>query len=363
VIPAVEPELTLTKSAPESVLLCDPITTQFVVTNTGTGVARNVRLIDDLPQGMTTMDGQKRIMLNIGNIPAGESRKAEITLLVSGKGRYENTAVVKGDDGLEAQATTITTVSEPKLQITKQGPSKRYSGHSANYTIKVINRGNAIARDVIIEDTLPDGCEFINASKGGRFSGGKVSWRIPELPPNYSSTVSVTIKPTRASTMEQLATAKAACASDAVARMQTTVKGIPAILLEVIDVDDPIEVGGDVTYVITVTNQGSAPGTNIVIVAMLEDTMRVLATGGATNATQSPNGKTITFAPLKYLAPKQRATWELKIKAVSEGDVRMRVKMQSEQLGRPVTETEATNFYDDEIGEVVLPASPAASAQ
>jgi hypothetical protein len=160
----------------------------------------------------------------------------------------------------------------------------------------------------------------------------------------------VTIKPTGASTMQQMATARAHCAAAVDARMQTRVEGIPAILLEVIDVEDPIEVGADVTYVITVTNQGSAPGTNISIIAQLEDTQRIVTTGGATTASRSPDGRTVTFSPLKYLAPKQRAKWEMKIKAVREGDVRMRVQMQSDQIGRPVIETEATTFYGEMTG-------------
>lgn len=356
VIPAVEPKLKLTKTAPKAVLTCDPIPTRFVVTNEGTGVARNVRLIDELPPGMTTMDGQKGFMVDLGDIPAGESRQAEISLRVSGKGRYENTAIAQGADDLEARATTVTTVSEAKLEISKDGPAKRYIGHKAQYIIKVINRGNATANDVVIEDTLPAGCEFISASKGAQISGSKVTWRVPQLPPNYSTTVQVTVRPTGATTMTQLATATARCAAAVDATIQTKVQGIPAILLEVVDVEDPIEVGGDVTYVITVTNQGSAPGTNIVVTGILEDTMRIVATGGATNATQSPDGRTITFAPLAYLAPKQRATWELKVKAVGQGDVRMRVKMQSEQISRPVIETEATNFYDDGSGDMVLPS-------
>ena len=43
----------------------------------------------------------------------------------------------------------------------------------------------------------------------------------------------------------------------------TEVVGVPAILLEVVDVEDPVEVGKEAVYDIKVTNQGSAIGTNI----------------------------------------------------------------------------------------------------
>ena len=50
------------------------------------------------------------------------------------------------------------------------------------------------------------------------------------------------------------AAAKGVCA-EAAASCETKVEGIPAILLEVIDLEDPIEVGAQTTYEIKVTNQ------------------------------------------------------------------------------------------------------------
>ena len=100
--------------------------------------------------------------------------------------------------------------------------------------------------------------------------------------------------------------ANASCATEIKDWAKTLIAGIPAILLEVVDVTDPVPVGEDVTYVIKVTNQGTADGTNIRITAELEDAMRYLTSKGDTSARVS--GNTITFAPLAKLAPKQVAT-------------------------------------------------------
>ncbi len=54
---------------------------------------------------------------------------------------------------------------------------------------------------------------------------------------------------------------------------------------------------------------------------------------------------TITFNPLAKLSPKQVASWELRIKAAKVGDVRFRIKLESDQMKRSVDETEATTFY------------------
>ena len=113
--------------------------------------------------------------------------------------------------------------------------------------------------------------------------------------------------------------------------------------MEVIDLTDSIEVGNDVTYVITVTNQGSATDKDVVVKATLEDNMQYVSSSGATKGSLS--ARTVTFAPLPSLAPKAKASWRVTVKAVKAGDVRFRVAMNSEHLGRDVDETEATNFY------------------
>jgi len=56
-------------------------------------------------------------------------------------------------------------------------------------------------------------------------------------------------------------------------------------------------------------------------------------------------GQTIRFAPLATLPAKQKATWRLVVKALTAGDIRITVIMNTQELGRPVQETEATRQY------------------
>jgi uncharacterized repeat protein (TIGR01451 family) len=120
------------------------------------------------------------------------------------------------------------------------------------------------------------------------------------------------------------------------------VQGIPAILLEVIDVSDPIEVGKTETYVITVTNQGSAPDTNIRIVATLDDQEFVSSSGTTRGAAQANQ---VVFEPVASLAPGKQATFQLVVRCLKAKDVRIKFSMTSDQLTSPVEETEATRVY------------------
>jgi len=342
-VKVVEPKLKLVKTAPSEVLLCDPIPVTFVVTNSGSGSTQNVKIEDNLPSGLRTTEGRGKLVFDAGTLATGQSRQFSATLKASKTGRYVNKAVASSAAGLKAESETTTVVRQPVLTIAKTGPAKRYLGRAVAYEITVTNKGDAPAKDLVIEDQLPPGVKFVSASNGGRAAAGRVMWNLGTLMPDRTRKVMATVMPNQAGTLTNTVRATAGCAEGVRASVKTLVAGIPAVLLEVIDIDDPVEIGGQTTYVITATNQGSSLGTNIRIVCTLEDNEQYISSTGATIG--AIEGNTITFAPLRSLAPKAKASWRIIVKAVEAGDVRFKVTMNTDQITRPVEETEATHLY------------------
>jgi hypothetical protein len=80
---------------------------------------------------------------------------------------------------------------------------------------------------------------------------------------------------------------------------------------------------------------------------MLEDTMEFVSGTGATaiEGVAAAGTRNFEFAPLPSLAPGADAVWRVVVKGVAPGDARFTVTMNTDQLGRNVQETEATNFY------------------
>lgn len=340
----VEPKLTITKHAPAEVLFCDTIPITLVVTNTGTGIARKIQVRDALPEGLKTTDGKNDIVQEIGMLGAGESREITFMAQADRTGTFMNSAAVVAEGGLQAESNASTTiVKQPVLVITKKGPERIYTGRDITYTIGVSNKGDGPAASAVIEDTIPGNAVFVKASQGGALSGNTVTWNLGTLLPRDTRKVSVTLKDKGLGEVTNTATVKAVCANPVSATVRTHVAGVAAILLEVIDVTDPIEVGGNETYEIAVTNQGSDYSTNIRVHCTLEDTMQYVSSAGPTKGTSV--GDTVTFDPLPSLAPKAKTTWQVVVKAMRSGDVRFKVEMLEDCLKRPVEETEATNFY------------------
>lgn len=339
----VAPALQLDKTCTPEVTVCDPIQYTITVRNTGDGPATNVEVREQLPSGLTTESGNSGVVGRLDSLGAGESRQFTFTARANAAGTYTNTATATADGGLTAEASCETVVRQPVLQVTKTGRELQYVGRPITFEITVTNTGDIAARDTVLVDPIPAGANFVSATNNGSFSGGRVTWSLGTIGAGESRNVSVTLNPTQRTVIRNTATATAFCAEDS-DDASTEIKGIPAVLLEVIDQDDPIEVGGIETYIITVTNQGSAEDTNLVIEVTVPAEGEYVSSQGPTTA--SVSGKTVTFAPLASLAPKAKVTYVVKVKAIAAADARLGVQLTTDQTTSPVNETESTHFYE-----------------
>ena len=338
----VEPKLVLSKTAPAEVMVCDPIPIRLVVTNTGTGTMQGVQISDPLPQGWQMDNGTGVAAFSVGALRPGESQGFTFQARSGRTGIFVNEATATESGGMTAKASAETTVRKPALSLTKSGPDVRFIGRPAEYTLTATNTGDVPATDVILVDAISGVGEFVRAGSNGQFADGKVTWALGTLAPGASKTVEVVLVGRRAGRIADEAVVTAYCA-DARAQASTEVKGVAAILLEVVDVADPIEVGADETYVITVINQGTANDTNVRIQCTLPAELSFVSAEGPT--AYKAEGQTVTFAPLPVLAPKAQAVFRLVLKGKESGDVRFKTSLTSDMLTIPVEETESTHIY------------------
>jgi len=120
-------------------------------------------------------------------------------------------------------------------------------------------------------------------------------------------------------------------------------RGYPALLIEVIDTEDPLLVGEETTYVIQITNQGTAPDRNVTLDVQLPSGFSVVSAVGDTRGTIT--GNNINFAPYAVLNAKEIIQFRVVAQAVAIGDGRFRAQMKSDLLKTPVPEEEATQVY------------------
>jgi len=124
------------------------------------------------------------------------------------------------------------------------------------------------------------------------------------------------------------------------AKACTDWRGIAAILLEVVDDPDPIQVGEANTYTIKITNQGFSDIHNVKTVATMDEECDPVSSPQGT-----VSGKTVNFPAVPVIQPKKTVTYTISVKGVKAGDSRNKVSITSDELHSPVVEEESTTVY------------------
>src|SRR5262249_12985032 len=234
-------------------------------------------------------------------------------------------------------------VGESKLSLNATGPKVRYLNLPTTYMLTVTNPGTAATSNVSLTAKLPAQTIFESATGGGQLAGNQVQWTLGSLPPGASRTVQLVVKAQAAGEHCLDFTATAQRGLTAQAQACTTFRGESAIRLRVADYDDPVEVGGDLLYRITVENSGQVPVTNVTVEADVPPEMtvtRVRANVNHLKKEPTPQGTKVVFNAYKEIKPGATEVLEIFVRAQKAGDARFKVKLEADQLkeGGPIQE-------------------------
>jgi uncharacterized repeat protein (TIGR01451 family) len=301
-------------------------------------------VLNHVLNGVRKASGGNKLHLNIGDLMPGSSKSFTVNMNAPKKGDFSNIFIVKAKDGVTATAKMMVSVKQPKLKISGAAPAMRYRGNNIKYVISLKNVGDGDADNLKTVLKFPSGMKFVSANEGGVSNGATIEWNLVSLPAGESKELTAKIQAMRIMRVAASATAQAKATDPVSTSFVTDVQGIPALLLRVDDVNDPVAVGETETYKIFVTNTGSLTANNVSVTCMLEDSMQVVSSDGPTKAVLK--GKKLIFAPLPKLDVSSRGVWTVVIKALKAGDVRFGDSVRCKQLDSPVTEFESTNFYE-----------------
>lgn len=341
------PRLEVAVTGPERVHAGDEAVYVVRVTNTGTGLATGVMLEDALPEAFEHPAGAQ-LEYEVGQLRPNESHDLELRVKAIKPGAVNNLVVARGDGELLAEARTELEVVAPAIQLGVNGPKRRFLDRQATYVVSISNPGTAPAREVALTTYLPEGLQFVSANNQGQYDPRTraVHWLLDELPQGETGAVELTTMPISAGNHTLVVEGQADRGVSDKLEQPVVVEGVAAILFEVVDVDDPIEIGGQTSYEIRVTNQGSKAATNVQLAAILPPEMKALDAEGP--ARHQLTERRVIFEPLPRLAPKADATYRVRVEALSAADARVHIQVRTDEMQSEVTKEESTQIYADE---------------
>jgi uncharacterized repeat protein (TIGR01451 family) len=344
---ATKPELAIQTSAPNQVLVGEEAKLTITISNPGSGTAYGVVLEEHVPAGMSHEAGGE-LEYDVGDLEPNESRQLELTLVADAAGVTTNVLFARADANLKVENRAEIDVISPELDIALAGPKRRYLEREATYTLSVSNPGTAPARNVELVAHLPNGLEFVSANNSGHYQEASrtVHWSLEELPVQETGMVRLTTLPVEEGeqTLRFSSTAEPGLLVEK--EQPILIEGVAAILFQVVDVEDPIELGGETTYEIRVVNQGSKAATNVELMATLPTEMRPIAAEGP--ARHAIEANRVIFEGLPRLAPKADTTYRVRVQGLQPGDLRLSVQLLTDEMTAPVIKQESTRVYSDE---------------
>lgn len=337
------PELIIEKTTPEEqVLLGATVPWTIKVTNTGNFAAHDVVVTDTLPKGLTHASGNRSITSEVGTLSPGESRELTVMTTASERGRYCNQVSVASSNANSAEEEACVQVANVGLEVRKKGTDRQFVGKKASYKIEAKNTGDLPLNDVVITDTVPTQNRLLSAP-GASIDGNTATWTV-DLPAGQSKDFKVNVLGLQGGNYcNQVVASSAQYSLFEKSEACTEWTGHPALLIEVIDTNDPLLAGDKTTYVIKITNQGTARDTNVGLDVAVQPEMKLVSASGSTNGVIT--GNAIRFQAYPVLEAKEVIEYRVVTEAVTNGDTRFRVKMNSDLLKTPVPEEESTQVY------------------
>lgn len=255
------------------------------VNNNGTSNATGVIVQDMLPSGYTyvshsaptgTSYSNATGIWNIGNLNTVQTKTITITATVNNAGNYTNIATVSGNQSDNNPSNNISSAFVTPVRLADLGVTKTVNittptvGNNVIFTIVATNHGPSNATGVIVNDLLPSGYEFVNASATlGVYNNGNGNWVINNLANSSSATLTLTVKVKGNGNYLNTATIDGnelddTPLNDTASASTTPIKNSDLSITNNVDITTPI-VGTNVIFTIVATNNGLSDGTGVTV--------------------------------------------------------------------------------------------------
>lgn len=328
-------QLKLRASGPRQASVGESVNLEAEVTNIGQVTAMRPFICADLDAGLEHAAGSRRVELPLGQLAPGESKAIILPVAVRRSGSLAVAISARCESGATIHESMHVDVRESKLAISLDGPQQLVMNQSAEWTVKVVNNGDAPADGVAARMQLP--AELKLAERG------KAAWTIGTLRPREEATFSITamtIAPVqRTSIVASVSgTRLPECRGD----MQVEIVAVPMLKLTLTGGDSMVEVGRKLIYTIEAKNNGSMPLHNIEIAIEAAESYSIQHAVGPTIA--RVDGQRISFGPIAELPRNQQLTFRIEVQALQPGDARLAAEARSDSPPLAVRQEAATRI-------------------
>ena len=342
-----QPVLEITHRSKPQILIGGDVLFDVIVTNKGDGPARDVLIQEDVPEQLDFRDGYREIEYEVGTLLPNQSRNVRLTLQAKKPGKCQNVIFVSANGGIKSQHKLNLEVIAPSLKAKSAGPNVRFLGREAKHSFSVSNSGTAPATNVELIARLPSGLRYLQSNNKGTYNRNlhAVVWELAELRQDIDASVEVVTEPIAVGNQPIKFEAKADLDMRAATEQRLSVEHLVDVFIDIDDVLDPVEIGGETKYRVQVVNQGTKVATNVRLQVDFPNGLKPTAVDGP--LANQIRGQQVVFSPIESLKPGSRLSFVVSGQGETAGDHRVVLKMNTDGRSTTVSKEESTRVYAD----------------
>ncbi|MFM9068608.1 MAG: hypothetical protein ACKOUR_14945, partial [Planctomycetota bacterium] len=310
------PTLSIEKIAPGEIQVGQPATFGVRVRNTGRVVAQQIVIHDQIPRGTrlaettpaATRGADGSLQWQVGALEPGQEATVSLRVIPEQEGEIGSVAQVT----FQSLASVRTVATRPQIMIEHNAPPKVLIGQPIVIQLTITNQGTGSARNLILEEVVPAGLSHP--------AGPELEYPVGNLRPQESKRIELTLKGLKPGNYQNVIVARTETAALAEARVPVEVQA-PRM---VVNVAGPKVryLDRQATYAVSVANPGTAPATNLEVVAQLPRGLKFVSADH--QGQYDPQRHTVAWG-LAELPPGVAGTSQVVVVPIEPGEQRLRV--------------------------------------
>jgi uncharacterized repeat protein (TIGR01451 family) len=267
------PALTVEKLSPKEITVNEISDFVIVIRNVGRVVANDVFVHDQVPantefQGSNpppqqSSNSDRKLLWQIGTLVPGQEKRIKYQLKPTTPGEIGSVAHVT----FSTQASMRTLVTNPILEIVHRAKPVSMIGSDVIFDVMISNKGNGPAKDVLIQEDVPPQLQYQDGFR-------ELEYEVGTLMPGQSKRIQLALKAAAVGRLRNVVVASAAGGQRVQHELEMEVVA-PKLTVQV---DGPTKrfMGRQVSHQLRIANQGTAPSTNVDLVAKLPAGLRFM---------------------------------------------------------------------------------------
>ncbi len=266
--------------------------TSVFVTNLFSGPFTFISASNSVSGAVTQPTG--RVILALGSMANGAVVTNYITVRPTSSGNFTNRATVGiassetdtflGDNTL-VFSQVVGANADLAVGVSTTPVGTVALGNNLTYNITLTNLGPSTATGVVITNVLPSGVNYVSGTSSQGVvsrSGSLVTATLGSMGVNGTATLTIVVTPTAAGSLTNTVTAASAVndantLNNVAVTTSTAVTDSADLLVGLTATPDPVTVGGNITYSITLTNRGPSTATSVVLTNPLPSSVTLVS--------------------------------------------------------------------------------------